>query len=144
MKNAEFLLRFFLRWVGAVAMLAIVAVVMPYSWMDAIHRALGMGPLPSEPVVGYLARSLSAFYAMFGALLWRLSLDVRGNRPVLRFIGTATVAFGLTLLGIDLAESMPTFWRLGEGPISILLGLIVLILVRNLKEAGQPVEQIKN
>jgi hypothetical protein len=96
-----------------------------------------MGPLPSEPVVGYLARSLSAFYAMFGALLWRLSLDVRGNRAVLRFIGSATVVFGLTLLGIDLAEGMPAFWRLGEGPISVCLGVIMLVLLRNMKEASQ-------
>ncbi len=133
MLNAEFLLRFFLRWVGFVAMLAIIAVVMPYSWMDSIHRWLGMGPLPDQPIVGYLARSLSAFYALFGALLWRLSLDVRANRPILRFVGIITVAFGLTLFGIDCAEKMPGFWRNAEGPITILIGSLLLILVQKTK-----------
>jgi hypothetical protein len=134
MFNAEFLLRFFLRWVGFVAMLAIIAVVMPFSWMDAIHRQLGMGPLPDQPIVGYLARSLSAFYALFGALLWRLSLDVRGNRPLIRFIGMVTVVFGVTLLGIDIAEKMPGFWRNGEGPITIVLGSLLIVAVGRIKD----------
>ena len=61
--------KLFLRVVGTVALLAVVAVVMPYSWMDAVHQRLGMGKLPPEPIVGYLARSTSAFYAMLGGLL---------------------------------------------------------------------------
>jgi len=142
MKNAEVLLRFVLRWVGSVALIAIVAVVMPYAWMDAIHRALGMGPLPDQPVVGYLARSLSAFYAMFGGMLWRLSFDVRRYRPVLGYIGVATVVFGLTLIGIDWLEGMPGFWKMGEGPITVLLGVILLVLLRNIRET-QAVEQEK-
>ena len=60
----ERVLCFFLRWVGGVSLLALVAVFMPYSWMDTIHQALGMGTLPAVPIVGYLARSLSLFYAL--------------------------------------------------------------------------------
>ncbi|HAA75417.1 TPA: hypothetical protein DCE37_09880 [Candidatus Latescibacteria bacterium] len=48
-----------LRIIGTTSALAILAVVMPYEWMNAIHVWLGMGTLPTEPIVGYLARPLS-------------------------------------------------------------------------------------
>lgn len=50
-------LRLFLWIVGTASLLAVAAVVMPYAWMNAIHQWLGMGRLPSDPIVGYLARS---------------------------------------------------------------------------------------
>ena len=58
-----------LRITGCVSLLAAIFVFVPYSWMNAIHQQLGMGELPSNPVVGYLARSTSAFYALLGGLL---------------------------------------------------------------------------
>lgn|GEM_PF-6538567 len=63
----------FLRIVGSASLLAVFFTMIPYSWMDSIHGWLVMGRLPSEPVVGYLARSTSAFYALMGGLLWILS-----------------------------------------------------------------------
>ena len=54
------LLRYFL---GIPGLFALVAVVMPLSWMAATHRWLGLGEMPTGPVVEYLARSVSAFYA---------------------------------------------------------------------------------
>lgn len=41
---------------------ALVAVVMPYEWMNVIHRQAGLGELPHVPIVGYLTRSISALY----------------------------------------------------------------------------------
>ena len=61
-------LQLFLRAIGSVALLAIFAVFMPYSWMKAVHGWLGMGTLPNDPIVGYLARSTSIFYALLGGL----------------------------------------------------------------------------
>jgi hypothetical protein len=120
--GAETFLRIVLRWEGSVSLLALAAVVMPHSSMDAIHRWLGMGPLPPEPIVGYLARSVSAFYALFGALLWMLSFDLQRHRPTLRFLGLATIALGAMLVGIDWVEGLPRFWRIGEGPFVMLIG----------------------
>ena len=119
-------LRWFLRALGTVSLLAVGAVVMPTSWMDAVHKALGMGPLPAEPIVGYLARSTSAFYAMFGGLLWVLSLDLRRYRPALCYVGAATAVFGLALFGVDMLEGMPPAWRLSEGPFVAALGIVIL------------------
>jgi hypothetical protein len=59
-----------LRIVGVPALFALVRVFMPVSWMAATHRWLGLGEMPTGPVVEYLSRSLSAFYALMGALAW--------------------------------------------------------------------------
>jgi len=120
--------KLFLRVLGSVALLAVFAVIMPHSWMNAIHQRLGMGQLPPEPIVGYLARSTSAFYALLGALLWVVSSDLVRHRPVLRFLGWAIILFGGMLLIVDFVEGMPLWWSLWEGPINMAFGAIILIL----------------
>jgi len=72
--NSEQVLKLFLRLIGSAALLALIFVAAPHAWMDAIHAQMGMGQLPDAPVVGYLARSTSAFYALLGGLLWVVSL----------------------------------------------------------------------
>ena len=121
-------LRLFLRIIGTAAFLALVAVVMPYSWMNTVHQRLGMGQLPSEPVVGYLARSTSAFYALLGGLFWITSFDLNRHRMVLCYLGVVIVIFGAALFVIDLLEGMPLYWSLTEGPINVGFGVVILIL----------------
>jgi len=130
-------LRFILRYIGTVSMIALVAVFMPDTWMAATHRWLGMGVLPTEPVVGYLARSLSLFYALLGGLLWVCSFDLHRHRPVLCYLGIAFIVFGLTLWGVDFAEGMPSFWKHSEGPMVIGMGTVILTLSARLKSAIQ-------
>ena len=128
LRDPDRLLREVLRIIGSSSLLAMFAVVMPYSWMDAIHQWLGMGELPEVPVVGYLARSTSAFYALLGGLLWMLSFDLRRHRAVLCYLGAAIILFGLILLGVDLLEGMPLFWSLWEAPIDVAFGIVILLL----------------
>ncbi|MHC4062021.1 MAG: hypothetical protein ACYSUC_10735 [Planctomycetota bacterium] len=128
MINQHRLLKLFLRIIGTVALLAVVAVVMPYSWMNTIHQWLGMGQLPSEPVVGYLARSASTFYALFGGLLWVTSCDLKRHRLVLLYLGAAVIIFGAALFVVDLLEGMPLYWSLAEGPVNVTFGIVILIL----------------
>jgi len=113
---------------GSVSLLALVAVVMPYSWMNAVHGWLGMGTLPAEPIVGYLARSTSGFYALLGGLAWVVSFDLARHRQVLCYLGAATIVFGAILLAVDLLEGMPLWWSLGEGPADIGIGVVILVL----------------
>ena len=134
MTRSEKLLRVLLRIVGSSALLAAPCAMMPYAWMDAVHEWLGLGELPAEPVVGYLARSTSAFYAVIGGLLWVVSFDLRRHRVVLYYLGAAHVLFGLFLVGVDLAEGMPWWWTVGEGPPTVGFGLLILALVRGLGE----------
>lgn len=128
MKKHERVLRWLLRVVGGAALFAAPCAMMPYSWMNTIHQVLGMGDLPDKPVVGYLARSTSAFYALLGGLLWVLSSDLRRYRPVLCYLGGAIILFGLMLLCVDFLGGMPLWWSLAEGPFNIGFGTAVLVL----------------
>ena len=133
--NREQSLKLFLRLVGAVTALAAFCAVMPYAWMNATHQYLGMGVLPDMPIVGYLARSTSAFYALFGGLFWVMSFDLQRYRPLLRYIGFATVVLGVLLFGVDRIEGMPRFWRAAEGPIDVGIGIVILWLSRRMEDS---------
>jgi hypothetical protein len=123
-----------MRVTGALAMCALPFVFVPHSWMNAVHEGLlDMGPLPSEPIVGYLARSTSFFYFFHGALLVMLSLDVKRYRRLVLATFALTLVFGLSLLGVDLTEGLPASWTAGEGPFIVLLALVSLWLLKGVK-----------
>jgi len=134
MTNQRRFIKLFLRVMGSVSGLAVFAVVMPYSWMNAIHQWLGMGKLPDEPIVGYLARSTSAFYALLGGLLWTVSFHLHRNRLVLRYLGVAIIFFGIVLFVVDMVEGMPLFWKISEGPISVIFGAVILWFSHRIKQ----------
>ena len=125
-----------LRGIGGVSLLALPFVVAPYSWMNAIHMGLGMGELPSEPVVGYLTRSTSAFYALLGGLFLLLSRNPRRFRPVLMYLGVAVILFGVVLFCVDWIEGLPMVWRVIEGPFCVALGTAIFLLSRRLEDDG--------
>lgn len=119
-----------LRIFGVTALFALVAVVMPLSWMTATHRWLGLGEMPTAPIVGYLARSLSAFYAFFGALCLLLSANLERYRPLIRQLGVLIALMGVISLGIDMWEAMPWWWTAQEGPPEIVFGALISFLAR--------------
>ncbi len=133
MPRDERILAWLLRLGGAVMLTALGAVVMPFEWMNAIHRQLGLGALPHVPIVGYLTRSISALYALHGALLVFLAGDVRRYLPAVRFLAGAGAVFGLVMLGIDFAVDMPLPWAIGEGPYVVLLSGIVFWFTRGVR-----------
>ena len=130
MTRADKALVLLLRFVGVGALFALVAVFMPVSWMAATHRWLGLGEMPTGPVVEYLARSLSAFYALVGALCLVMASDLERYRPLVRFLGAAFALFSAVLLGVDLAAGVPWWWTAFEGPRGVLLGGLMFVLAR--------------
>ena len=130
MPQSDKVLAFLLRFVGVGALFALVAVVMPLSWMAATHRWLGLGEMPTGPVVEYLARSLSAFYAMVGALCLVLTTDLERYQPLVRFLGVAFALMCVVLLGVDLAAGMPWWWSASEGPGGVVFGALLFVLAR--------------
>lgn len=134
--NRESLLRFFLRCVGSVSLLALFAVTMPYAWMDATHQWLGLGHLPGQPIVGYLARSVSASYALLGGLLWVVSFDLSRHRAVLCYFGIAMMVFGVILVFVDRAEGLPFVWWVFEGPCAAAIGVVIFFLNRRIAPPG--------
>ena len=120
-----------LRVVGVLAMLAIVAVFMPLSWMASVHESIGMGKMPEGPIVEYLARSLSALYALLGCWIFYLSGRVPEQLGFVRLFGCLLAVFGVVLGWVGLQSSMPVTWVLLEGPPAILLGLWILYCCRD-------------
>lgn len=130
MTNADKVLVILLRFVGVTALFALVAVFMPISWMASTHRWLGLGEMPAAPVVDYLARSLSAFYAFTGALCLVMAADLERYRPVVLFFGLAFALMSAVLLGVDLAAGMPWWWSTLEGPPGVAFGAFMFFLAR--------------
>jgi hypothetical protein len=118
-----------LRISGVVLLTALVPVVMPFGWMQMIHREIGMGELPTGPIVGYLTRSLSLMYAVHGAYLIFVSLDIRRYLPFVRFLATVSIVFGVSMMVLDYAVKMPLYWTLSEGPMVVVLSIVMLWLV---------------
>ena len=128
MDRFEKILIVLLRISGVVMLSAIVPAVMPFAWMDAIHRMLGMGELPNAPIVSYLTRSLSAMYALHGALLLFISGDIRRYLPAARFLAVMAFLFGGGMMVLDVSLGMPLQWTIGEGPFIVALGGALLWL----------------
>jgi len=117
---------------------AVIPAVMPFAWMKDIHRQLGMGELPEGPIIGYLTRSLSAMYAMHGALVFFVSLDVRRYLPVVKCLAVLGTVFGTGMLILDVVVGMPLPWTLCEGPFVIVLGGVLLWLAGQVREKPAP------
>ena len=130
MDKSKTLLRILLRVIGTSSLFALPFVFAPYSLMNSFHAMLGMGELSNQPIVGYLARSTSAFYALVGGLLWLVSFDLERYKKVLTYLGLSFVVFGGILLYVDWLEGLPKFWKYWEGPFVIFFGILVLMLNR--------------
>ncbi len=123
--------------IAALSMLAALApVFFPFAWMQAIHEALGLGPLPELPIVEYLARSLSAFYACYGALVLYLAFDVVRHASLIRFLGVLGLVFGALMVWVDVASGLPPYWALGEGPFIVVLGAALYVLAGKVRAAA--------
>jgi hypothetical protein len=120
-----------LRFLGVSALFALGAVFMPLSWMAATHRWLGLGEMPTEPIVDYLARSVSAFYAVSGGSCLVMAADVERYKPLLRYLGIAQLGMGVVILGVDVAAGLPWWWSYSEGPFGMLVGVLLFCLARS-------------
>ena len=123
-----------MRAAGAMLLIAVIPAVMPFSWMKDIHRLLGMGEMPEGPIIGYLTRSLSAMYAMHGALVFFISLDIRHYLPVVKCLAVLGIIFGLGMLILDLAVGMPFQWTMHEGPFIAIMGCVMLWLAGHVRK----------
>ena len=130
-------LKLILRLIGTSSALGAIFVAVPYEWMNSIHADLGLGTLPDAPIVGYLARSTSAMYAILGGLFWVLSFDLTRYRNVLIYFGCIFPLFGLALLAVDILEGLPMFWVLWEGPFIVIRGTTIHLLARRIPATSE-------
>jgi hypothetical protein len=129
-------LTLFLRASAVILASAVVATFMPLSLMARLHEGVGLGEMPETPLVSYLARSGSAMYVMLGLLYWRVSSDLPRYLVLIRFLALCKLAFGITVLAIDVFVDMPAWWTWLEGPFIIAWSLSLLLLAENAKGSG--------
>jgi hypothetical protein len=129
-----------LRFFGAIDMLALVAVAMPYAWMQAIHARLGLGVMPDAPIVEYLARHVSLWYAVHAATFLYLSTDVPRFRPVIRFLGWFGLAFVVVLAWINAGSGLPLWWVVQEPVGGSVEAIVLLVLLRLAERNSRSVE----
>jgi len=133
--SADRLLLLLLRANAAILLCAVPCALMPFDWMDAVHRWLGLGPLPDAPVTRYLTRSLSLVYGMHGAVVLGVTLHWPRYKPAVPFLVLLHVALGAALLAVDLTSGVPWFWAATEGPGLVIFGLFVLFVYRRASSA---------
>lgn len=133
MRSPERTLALLLRIVGLAAFSAIVPTFMPFAWMEAIHRWLGMGELPDAPIVHYLSRSVSLLYAAHGAVVVYVSFDVRRYLPALRILAAILGFCGISMTAIDFWSGMPSYWTVAEGPFLLLAAGVLHWLTGRIK-----------
>ena len=132
--NPERLLKLILQINGGVMATALVAVFLSHDQMAIIHNKwLGLKEFPKGIIVDYLARSLSAFYAIMGILYLVLARDIRAHATIITFMAWASICFGTASIVINLQLDFPAWWTWGEGPFIILFGTAILWLQRKMK-----------
>ena len=114
MRNAERWLKLLLFVWGFPPVLAIIAFVMPTSWMAVAHEWLGMGALPNKPIVDYLARYASAMSALYGLFVLLLMTDVRRYAPAITMQAIAIIVFSGVGSVFAWRAGMPSWWIIAD------------------------------
>jgi len=133
-------LKFILRFNGILAALAVVAVLMPQSWLvwcvSKVEPGLHVGLL-----VSYLARALSMFFVLVGILLIEFAKDVERYKTPIRIIPIWCL-FAIFSFGICVSTSLPHiteqwfFWAITiDGVYSLVMIIAVLILQSRIENA---------
>ncbi len=135
MMNRKFWLTFLLRVGGFGLLLATFAIFLPVDMMANIHRWLGVGEFPHGPITVYLARSTSALYAMHGAVMLLVSIDVIKYFRFVQLLGWLHAIFGIVIFFTGLLAPLPWYWVATEGPPVVGVGVLLLVLAR------KPIEQ---
>ena len=95
-------------------MLAIVALVMPHSWMAAVHEWLGMGLLPDKPIVDYLARYGSALSVVYGVVVLVLATDVHRYARLIALQAIMIMVFSAVGCVFGWRAGMPAWWMASD------------------------------
>ncbi len=129
--TADRLLLWMLRIDAAVVLCAAPCALLPFSWMDTVHRDwLGLGPLPDAVITRYLARSLSLLYAMHGVVVLCVTLDWARYRPLVPVLIWLNIIFGCAMFAVDLDAGLPWWLTYGEGPSIAAYGVAALFVYR--------------
>lgn len=122
------LLVWLLRVVGAVEILAFIAVVMPRSWMEISHEWLGMGVMPDGPLVMFMIRQASYAYGMHGISMFVIASNVVRFRPFVILNGISFLLAAPVFFLIDYTSGIPFWWTINDTLTCAFFGVALLAL----------------
>lgn len=125
-------LRFLLRALGIICVLAVVPLVMPFQWLDTAHQWMGLGPFPSDPIAIYLARSVSSLCAFYGGLLLVLARDVGRHLAIIRYQAIAIMTLSAYGIIAGVRAGLPAIWVIADAVGCWLFLLPMLLLARRI------------
>lgn len=137
MSAAERGLKLLLRIIGITAIPAIVAVLMPHSWL-AYAVSYAEPGTPVRVLVSYLARVVSVFYVMFGVFMLIFATDPRRYATPIRVLAVGSVLGPFVLLihaapAIRIVRTGWFFWFVAcDITIGAALGVLILLLQRRI------------
>jgi len=115
-------------WIAAVGWgHSIFAVLAPWSWFEGWVAMLGLGALPTGPVVVYGVRVVCAVSAFVGAYFLLLATNPRAYVPFLNLGIGGLIFVGLVCLIAGLALNMRPPWYLGDVLFCWIIGLLLLM-----------------
>ncbi len=117
-------LKWYLRLIGATALLAFAAALMPAAWFIDVSARLGL-EFADNPLTFYLARNLSLLYGFVGCLLLLVAADLPRYLPLTRWAAWGTILFGGLQWIVDSQSQLPAWWTLGESLSTVVGGLIL-------------------
>lgn len=126
-----------LRLTGATEILAFFSVVMPRSWMEVSHSLLGLGEMPTGPIIMFMIRQASYAYGMHGVSLWLMATDVRRFQPLIVFNAVSFLIAAVVFSLIDYTSGMPIWWTAVDAFGCASFGAVALILSRYIRQSNQ-------
>lgn len=130
-------LRLGLRGVGAAATVGVVGVVVPQSvlaWGLTLVEPTASPATPLAPVLVFLLRSLFGACFLGGVFFWMVARHLPHDLAVARFLGWASLCFGVIIALTDLGTGLPWWLRL-VAPLAGAVGVAVLWLARRCDSA---------
>ena len=133
-------------WIaGILCLLSVVGLVLPFSAWDSIVRFFGVDSLPDSPLFVYTARLMSATFAAIGVFFIILALRPMDYGIMVPFSGLAAIVIGIVCTAVGFAVKMPNFWFLGDSLSCLVLGVLIVVLWRRIKEIYQSLsDEIKS
>jgi hypothetical protein len=128
MMNRQLLQAWLLRFAGVVEILAFFAVVMPRSWMETSHAWLGLGEMPTGPLIMFMIRQASYAYGMHGVSLWVLASDVKKFRALIILNGISFSLAAPVFFIIDYTAGVPLWWTVFDTLGCAFFGASLLLL----------------
>ena len=123
-------------WITAVSCLAAaVFMVLPIPTIESFFENFGIEPLPDTPIFIYIARLISATYAVIGVFLVILALKPMKYGVLVPFAGVSTLFIGLVCGTVGVISVIPKLWFLGDALFGIILGLGILISWQKVKKS---------